>query len=62
MRGHMASPETENNLLYVCVVSNETWTDLEEAEPLVVVENNLKALVVDDGEETSISKIINSLR
>lgn len=37
-------------------------TNLEEGEPFVIVEHHLEALVVDDGEEAGISKIINSLR
>lgn len=36
--------------------------DLEEGKPLVVIQHHLEALVVDDGEEAGISKIINSLR
>lgn len=59
MSSHMGPPKTENNLC-VCVA---TWdANLEESEPFVVIEHHLEALVVDDGEEASISKIINSLR
>lgn len=58
MRSHTVSPKMEKNP----GEGDTRDTNLEEGEPFVIVEHHLEALVVDDGEEAGISKIINSLR